>query len=159
MSGTPPKIAVMNDFDFLVGSWNVTNRQLTTLFAGSDDWDVFPATSTSWSVLDGVGNADEIIFPTRGTRGFTLRLFDTASEQWSLYWANSRTGVLFPPVVGAFVDGRGDFYGDDTHEGRPIRAHFVWSDITATSARWEQRFSADGGATWESNWVMELTRA
>ena len=53
----------------------------------------------------------------------------------------------------------GDFYGDDTHESKPIKAHFIWSDITATSARWEQEFSADGGRTWESNWVMEFTRA
>ena len=27
-----------------------------------------------------------------------------------------------------------------------------------TAARWEQAFSADGGATWEVNWVMEFTR-
>ncbi|GIG85631.1 hypothetical protein [Plantactinospora endophytica] len=150
---------MQNDFDFLLGSWNVSNRRLRTLFAGSDDWDVFPGTSVSQSIFDGRGNTDEIIFPTKGTRGFTLRLFDTAREEWSLYWADSRTGLLYPPVVGTFRNGRGDFYGDDTHEGKPIRAHFVWSEITADSARWEQEFSADGGRTWERNWIMEFTRA
>jgi hypothetical protein len=67
--------------------------------------------------------------------------------------------VLFPPVVGTFGDGRGDFYGDDTHDGKPIKARYIWSDITPASARWEQEFSADGGQTWESNWIMEFTRA
>jgi hypothetical protein len=159
MSGIPATILGMNDFDFLIGSWNVVNRQLTTLFANSDEWDVYPGTATCQTIFDGGGTVDEIIFPTKGSRGFTLRLFDTATKQWSIYWANDRTGVLFPPVIGTFTGGRGDFYGDDTHDGKPIRAHFVWSDITPTSARWEQEFSADDGRTWESNWIMEFTRA
>lgn len=88
-----------------------------------------------------------------------FRLFDVERREWSLYWANSRTGRLFPPVVGTFAGGRGDFYGDDTHDGTPIKAHYIWSDITPTSARWEQEFSVDGGLTWESNWTMDFTRA
>ena len=36
---------------------------------------------------------------------------------------------------------------------------FVWSKITANSAHWEQAFSADGGATWETNWHMDFARA
>ena len=149
----------MNDFDFLIGSWTVVNRRLTTLFAGGDDWEDFPGTSSCQHIFGGSGNTEEIIFPTLGSSGFTLRLFGVEREEWSIYWASSRTGLLYPPVVGTFADGRGDFYGDDTHDGKPIKAHFIWSDITATSARWEQEFSADGGQTWESNWIMELTRA
>ena len=148
-----------HDFDFLIGSWEVSNRRLKTLLAGSDEWDEFPATALCHSLFGGAANVDEIVFPTKGFAGATLRLFDHEREEWSLYWASSRTGTLFPPVVGGFRDGRGDFYGDDEHEGIPIRAHFVWSEVTATSARWEQEFSADGGETWETNWIMELRRA
>lgn len=36
---------------------------------------------------------------------------------------------------------------------------FVWSGISATTARWEQAFSLDGWDTWVSNWAMEFTRA
>lgn len=149
----------MNDFDFFIGSWNVANRRLETLFAGSDDWREFPGTSISRPIFGGGGNTDEIVFPTLGSRGFTLRLFDVERKEWSLYWAGSRTGVLAPPVVGTFTGDRGDFYGDDTHDGKPVKAHFIWSGITTDSPRWEQEFSADGGQTWESNWVMEFTRS
>ena len=149
----------MNDFDFFIGSWNVVNRRLTTLFAGSDDWVTFPGTSTCQTVFNGGGNYDEIVFPTLGSSGCTLRLFDVERKEWSLYWSSSKTGLLYPPVVGTFSGGRGDFYGDDVHEGKPIKAHFIWSGITPTSARWEQEFSADGGQTWETNWIMEFTRA
>lgn len=149
----------MDDFDFFTGSWHVVNRRLTTLFAGRDDWETFPGRTTCRPIFGGGGNTEEIVFPTLGSRGFTLRLFDVERQEWSIYWASSRTGLLTPPVVGTFTDGRGDFYGDDTHDGEPVKVHFTWSDITSTSARWAQEFSADGGRTWEPNWTMEFTRA
>jgi hypothetical protein len=35
---------------------------------------------------------------------------------------------------------------------------FDWTDITRTSARWQQSFSFDGGRTFEPNWIMEFVR-
>jgi hypothetical protein len=63
-----------------------------------------------------------------------------------------------PPVVGRFEQGVGRFYADETLRGRPIRVRFIWSEITATTARWEQAFSPDAGASWEINWDMRFTR-
>jgi hypothetical protein len=102
-------------------------------------------------------NTEEVNFPALGSRGFTLRVFDIQWKEWSIYRASSRTGALLPPVVGTFTDDRGDFHGADTHDGKSIKAHFIWSDITPTSSRREQEFSVDGGQTWEPNWVMEFT--
>jgi hypothetical protein len=148
----------MNDFDFLVGSWDVANRRLTKRLAGSDEWEQFPATSECVRLFDGAANLDEIRFPTRGFSGLSLRLYDPHQGLWAIYWANSGDGRLQPPVAGRIAGGRGEFYGDDTHDGTPVRVRYVWSDITATSARWEQAFSVDDGRAWETNWIMEFTR-
>lgn len=51
----------------------------------------------------------------------------------------------------------GIFFGDDVHEGRPVRVRFIWRSADGT-AQWEQAFSPDGGTTWETNWVMDFTR-
>lgn len=147
------------DFDFLIGSWRVANRRLRRRFVGCREWDEFPARATARQILGGIGTFDEIAFPTQGWLGATLRLFDTRTGQWSIYWANSREGILFPPVVGGFDGERGVFYGDDHDDGRPIRVRYIWSAITSTSARWEQAFSLDGEKTWETNWIMEFTRS
>jgi hypothetical protein len=58
---------------------------------------------------------------------------------------------------GGFVDGIGTFYGRDHFEGRDIVIRFIWSEISADHARWEQAFSLDG-ETWEVNWIMQFER-
>ncbi|MEV4809112.1 hypothetical protein [Micromonospora avicenniae] len=150
----------MGDFDFFIGEWDVANRRLTKRHVGSDDWDEFSGFSVARTFFGGAGSFDEITFPTKDFSGATVRTFNPASGAWSIYWMNSAKGVVeTPPLVGRFVDGVGTFYADDVDEGRPIRCRFIWSEITATSARWEQAFSIDGGRTWETNWIMEFTRA
>jgi len=148
----------MGDFDFLTGSWRVANRRLTKLLVGAGMWDEFPATSWCVPFFDGAANADEITFPTKGFRGLTFRLFDPARQEWSIWWVNSRHGRLTPPVVGRFSGGVGTFYGEDVHDGTPVQVRYLWTDITPTSARWEQAFSVDARPIWETNWIMELTR-
>jgi hypothetical protein len=148
----------MGDFDFLIGSWKVSNRRLKQRLVGSTDWEEFTADSVAWSLLDGSANIDQFTFPD-GTSALTLRLYEPDRRPWTLTWATSTEGRLFPPVVGAFSDGKGLFYGDDVHDGTPVRVRYIWSDITPTSARWEQAFSIDQEQTWETNWIMELVRS
>jgi hypothetical protein len=148
------------DFDFLMGSWNVHNRRLRDRLKGSTTWDEFEATNSARPLLGGAGNED--VYRTEFAGGFTgmaFRFFDKARGQWSIYWADSRHGVLDPPVVGSFAGDTGTFEGSDTFEGRPIRVRFIWSRVTTPTPRWEQAFSADGGRTWETNWVMDFTRS
>lgn len=148
-----------NNFDFLVGTWTSEQRRLREVLVGCDEWYEFPGVSTCWSILDGAGYFDEVKFPTQGFSGVTLRLYDPSRDEWSLYWASSKFGLSLPPVVGRFHDdGRGIFTGDEVWNGTPIKVLYMWSEITGSTARWEQAFSTDGGATWETNWIANFTR-
>ena len=75
-----------------------------------------------------------------------------------LNFAGGQSGAMSPPVIGAFKDGRGEFFGQEMYNGRPIFIRFVISDITPDSCRFEQAFSDDGGKTWEVNWIAIDTR-
>ena len=148
------------DFDFFMGRWKVRNRRLRERLKGSTAWDEFDSTVVARHAWGGKANVDEYEAdaPSGHIQGLTLRLFNPRTRQWSLYWANSANGTMEVPVVGEFKDGRGEFYNQEMFEGRSIYVRFLWSDITPASCRWEQAFSADGGKTWEINWVMEFTR-
>jgi hypothetical protein len=54
--------------------------------------------------------------------------------------------------------GVGTFYDFEAIGGRMIWVRNVWSRITSTSCHFEQAFSADGGKTWETNWMADDTR-
>jgi len=153
--------ATATDFDFWFGSWDVRNRWLRRRLAGSDDWEEFDATVVARPLLDGVGNEDE--FRTDHAGGFigmSFRFFDPERRRWSIYWADSRRpGELDPPVFGTFSGDIGLFEGEDVYRGRPILVRFTWTGVTTPTPRWEQAFSDDGGRTWETNWVMDFTRA
>jgi quinol monooxygenase YgiN len=153
-----PVTGDLHDFDFLAGEWSVANRRLKQRGVGSQEWDEFPATSRATLHLGGIANTDEIIFPTKGWSGMTLRTFDTAKRQWSIYWVNSRLGTMLPPVVGGFSGNRGEFVGEDDDDGGPVKVVYRWTKLGPDAAHWEQAFSYDGGATWETNWVMDLAR-
>jgi hypothetical protein len=161
MSETVRAASSATDFDFWMGRWKVRNRRLRERLVGSTEWEEFEATSAARRTPDGLGNED--VFRTEHAGGFTgmsFRFFDPVSRLWSIYWADSRRpGLLDPPVLGGFDGDRGAFEGEDTWEGRPIRVRFLWSGVTSPTPRWEQAFSDDGGLTWETNWVMEFTRA
>jgi hypothetical protein len=96
--------------------------------------------------------------PSGRFEGLSLRLYNPQTRQWSLNYANSGDGTMTPPTIGQFKDGRGEFYAQETLNGRAIFVRFVISDITPTSCRFEQAFSDDGGKTWEVNWIATDTR-
>lgn len=112
-------------------------------------------------IWNGRANLVELVAEGPGGRfeGLSLRLYNPGSGQWSLNFANARSGMLARPTIGRFEDGRGEFYNQDEFEGRAILVRFVIAPIDAATIRFEQAFSADGGRTWEVDWVATDTRA
>ena len=158
----PDRNAALHDFDFLVGEWTVHHRRLKERLANNDEWVEFEGRSTVHPVMGGQALFDDNVLelPSGLYRAAGLRAFDPATNQWSIWWLDSRTpqGPLDPPVRGRFKQGVGTFVSDEMFNGKPIRVRYMWSNITPDSCHWEQAFSPDGGRTWETNWRMDFTR-
>jgi hypothetical protein len=152
-----------HDFDFLVGSWKFHLKRLKQRLVGSTEWVEFDGTTVCRKVLDGRAEVEEMNVESTDKhthiQGLALRLYNPESHQWSIYWVNGADGVLEQnPMVGQFSNGRGEFYNQQIYDGRAIYARFVWSGVTTNAPHFEQSFSADGGKTWETNWITDQTR-
>jgi hypothetical protein len=149
-----------HDFDFEIGKWNTHLRRLVKPLTGSTTWVEYDGTTVVSKVWNGKANLVEldVTGPAGHIEALSLRLYNPESHQWSLNFANSAGGTMAIPTIGEFKNGRGEFYDQETLNGRAILVRFVISDITANSCHFEQAFSDDGGKTWEVNWIATDTR-
>lgn len=150
------------DFDWEIGTWTTKVRVLRNPLSGNPpEWAEYEGTSVVKPVMAGRWNIVELSVAgaTGKIEGGSLRLYNPQARQWSLNFASLRNGLLTAPVYGSF-DGRGigRFYGSDTLDGRAILVRFVITPKSANEVLFEQAFSADGGGTWETNWIATDTR-
>jgi hypothetical protein len=148
------------DFDWEIGTWKTHLKRLVHPLTGSKEWVAYEGTTVVRKVWEGGANILELVAdgPAGHFEGLSLRLYNPESRQWSLNFANRRGGTMTTPTIGEFRNGRGEFYQQDTLNGRAILVRFVISEVTPASARFEQAFSDDGGKTWEVNWIATDTR-
>lgn len=148
------------DFDFCIGKWKTHITRLQNPLSGSTAWIKMEGTKIEREIWNGRAHLEEIEAngPAGHMQGLTLFLYDPQTHQWSQTFASSKDGVLGKPLVGAFANGRGEFFGQDTFHDRTILVRATWSDITQNSHKFEQAFSDDGGRTWETNFIALLTR-
>jgi len=150
-----------HDFDFALGTWKAHLKRLEHPLTGSNTWVEFDGTFVARKVWDGRATIEEVELDSPGghIEGLTLRLYSAQTHQWSIYWANSKNGVMdSSPQVGQFKNGRGEFYGTDTLNGKFIYVRFVWTNTNTNTPHFEQSYSGDGGKTWEVNWITDQTR-
>jgi hypothetical protein len=157
---TPKLRDGQHDFDFEIGTWKTHLKRLLRPLTGSTTWVEYEGTTVVRKIWNGRANLVELTAdgPAGHFEGLNLRLYNPESHQWSLNFANSSSGSLGIPTIGEFKNGRGEFYDQETLNGRAIFVRFVISDITPNSCRFEQAFSDDGGKTWEVNWIAIDTR-
>jgi hypothetical protein len=149
-----------HDFDFNNGTWKTHIKILQKPLENSGDWVDLNGIVSVRKVWGGDAYLEEIEAdgPTGHFEGLTLFLYNPKSHQWSMNYASSSDGTIGQPTIGKFENGRGEFYDQEDYKGRKIFVRFVWSDITPDAHHVEQSFSADGGKTWEPNFVADLTR-
>jgi hypothetical protein len=149
----------IHDFDYLIGAWTTRQKRLKARGAGKSEWmDAPPNRHCAVSYLGGLDIVEDSWSPTDAPAGLFLYTFSPQKQQWAIRWVNPKTGEPDPPSVGGFSGTRGEFYGEDADNGRPIKVRIVWTKLDPDHARWEQSFSYDN-QTWETNWITDFTRA
>ena len=150
-----------HDFDFDFGTWETHSSRLLHPLTGSQDWVEMEGVTVVSRIWDGRANLAEYraTGPTGVVELLALRVYNPKSHQWSINFATPNVGTLgVVPGIGEFRNGRADFYDREAINGRAVLVRFSIWGVTANEARSEQAFSADGGKTWEVNWITRYTR-
>ena len=148
------------DFDFELGNWTAHIARRLKPLTGSTEWVEYDGTSVVRPWWGGAANIGELKVsgPAGTIEGMSVRLYDPQSRQWKIHWANRSDGALGAPMVGGFEGGRGLFYNQEMLGNRAIMVRFIFSAFTPRSFRIEQAFSADGGKSWETNWISDFRK-
>ena len=151
----------IHDFDFLIGkAWKVKNIVLKQRLANSNEWLEFDARLTDTrKFLDGLANMDKFYGYRDGEyfEAVSIRVHNPQKDLWTIYWIDNRGFEVIPQVVGHFRDGVGEFYGQERVNGEMVKLRFLWTDITETTAHWEQAYYDEKHGEWETNWIMEFS--
>lgn len=149
-----------HDFDFNFGTWQTQIKRILDPFAGSKNSIELNGTVTVRKLWGGRAQLEEIEAegPNGHWEGLTLFLYNPEAHQWNQSFINSKQGVLAAPLTGAFKNGRGELFSQDTFKDRTILVRGAWSDIKPDSHSYEESYSDDGGKTWKAAFIAHLTR-
>ena len=152
-----------HDFDFLIGDWKAHVKRLPDRLVGSTKWVEYDGRSNHHKVLGTNANLEdfEVDDPKDHLhiKAQTLRVYNPASHQWSIYGLDLDAGTVgLPATIGSFENGVGRFYDYEDWKGRWVLVRYEWSHRGPNDALMQQAFSADGGKSWEVNWICELSR-
>jgi len=151
-----------HDFDFEFGTWKAHIARRLKPLTGSNQWVEYDGPSIVRPWWGGAANIGELKVsgPAGTIEGMSVRLYDPAAKQWRIHWANRSDGQLGAPMIGSFTGDKGHFYNQEMLGTRSIMVRFIFSGISANTRgfRIEQAFSADGGTTWETNWISDFTK-
>ncbi|HEY1889156.1 MAG TPA: hypothetical protein VGG63_02025 [Steroidobacteraceae bacterium] len=148
-----------HDYDFNMGHWSTRIRAVENPLSAPGVWSNLQGTHVVYRVWGDWANIGqlEVDGPGGHIEDMALRTYDRKTHQWRVYFANSKTGTLDPPMVGEFKNGVGTFVFLDEMEGKTVLVRNVWSDITSKSCHQDWAISTDGGKTWIPTWASTDT--
>src|SRR5215469_2431861 len=143
-----------HDFDFNMGHWKTQIRAVENPLSAPGVWSNLQGTHVVyrvWGDWADIGQL-EVDGPGGHIEDLALRMYDRKTQQWRVYFANSKSGTLLQPMVGEFKNGVGTFVFLDEQEGKTVLTRNVWSNITSNSCNQDWAISVDGGKTWVPTW-------
>jgi hypothetical protein len=149
-----------HDFDPLIGAWKEHTKIRQHPLTGSDAWTEFEGIDVYRKIWGGRAIIDEYEGDsnTRHSESVMLYTYNPPTNQWSVYFASSSDGKVTPPNAGEFKNGQGEFYTQDTLNGKLRYNRYIWSKLTTNSPHFEESWSDDGGKTWELYNITDMTR-
>ena len=149
-----------HDFDFDLGRWHTQSHRLMHPLSSGSEWVDLDGETEVTPIWGGKGNLAE--YKAQGPNGplelMAIRLYNPKTQQWAINFATTGVGMLGIPGVGEVQNGRMTFYDQEDYDGRQIWVRFQIWPIDHDHAQSEQAFSANGGKSWELNWVNRYTR-
>lgn len=150
-----------HDMDFSFGKWRTEVTQFKDPFNNPNATSHVSGTKTVAPIWGGKGALEEIEAdgPDGHWEAANLFLYDPAAHQWTQNYVDSTDGRLEgEPGVGAYRDGKLEFYWQANVGGRTVLVRGIWSDFTPNSHSYEVARSNDGGRSWHTSFVAHLTR-
>ena len=143
-----------HDFEPLLGSWKFHLKRRLHPLAGSNVSGsnmTAPASATRFGTAARAryGQSRRFGQAHRRTNAAHVRSHESPVE--FVLGQLSRDGKVVPPQIGEFKDGRGEFYAQDTFNGKSIFVRFVWTNLNMDSAalraillgRWRQDLGSE----------------
>jgi hypothetical protein len=156
----PSATSSEKDFNFFYGSWKVNGKTLRKRLQNSSEWTSFTAKLECSKLIQGFANVEPFHTQRNGkdVEAFTLRLFDSTTKLWSIYYAYPANVTMQSPQVGSFQNDIGWFYARDVWEGKDIIIVYRWDRKDPNKPTMCQAFSADNGKTWEWNYLQSFEK-
>ena len=155
-------IIKIENFDFLIGKWEILNKRLKERLSNNNEWIEFNAVMETKPILNGMGLMDEMKTTHFGNDfvGLSIRLINPKTNIWTIYWADtfSPNNYLKEQVVGTFKNGIGEFYGIEHFNEKKYKLRFIWKKKSKNTAHWEQAYFDDLKGEWETNWIMLFSK-
>jgi hypothetical protein len=123
-------------------------------------WAEYDGTHVVTPLFNGRANIGvlEIAGPMGRIEGLQLRLYDPATHQWKLSFANGSDGKVQPPSIGRFDGDRGTFFESTRIAGRDVPVRTITTRLTASTYRDVTAYSADGGRMWNPLWIASYEK-
>jgi hypothetical protein len=149
-----------HDFDFDIGVWHTEITRRLHPLSDSTESMKLSGTVTIRRVWGGKAQLEEIEAdgPKGHWEGMSLFLYDPVAHQWNQSFIGAASGVFSPGFVGSFHEAKGELFQQDTLDGRSVLVRATWSDITPSSHKYQEHYSADGGKTWALSFSALKTR-
>ena len=150
-----------HDMDFSFGRWRTDITVFQDPFHSPSATSHMSGTKTAKPIWGGRAAIEEI--EADGPKGHweaaNLMLYDPAAHQWTQNYVDSETGRFEgPPGVGEYRDGKLEFHWQTKIGGLAILVRGTWSNFTTNSHTYAVARSNDGGRTWHTSFIAQMTR-